>query len=177
MNSKRWKYPKDGKLKLRYRCLGEGHTGQSCFRTRICGLDGCQEVHHRLLHKQAVNKNSAVNKTSSDPRKVPQQQTGSNADKGVPQQKKNVDVNQSVNPSKTTGLSSEGETADKNEDATMMSKTSKTMGNVALRTVSVYLKNGDRKLKINALLDDASTKTYVNADVAAELGLQGHPQR
>ena len=51
------------------------------------------------------------------------------------------------------------------------------MGNVALRTVSVYLRNGDRKLKINALLDDASTKTYVNADVAAELGLQGKIQK
>ena len=140
--SKRWEYAK--KFKLCFRCLGEGHPGQSCFRTRICGLDGCQEVHHRLLHKQAVNKISAVNKNSSDLRK-----------------KKNVDDNQSVNSSKTTGLSSEGETADKNEDATMMSETSKTMGNVALRTVSVYLKNGDRKLKINALLDDASTKTYV----------------
>ena len=32
------------------------------------------------------------------------------------------------------------------------------MENVALRTVTVYLKNRDRKLKINALLDDASTK-------------------
>ena len=32
-------------------------------------------------------------------------------------------------------------------------------------------------MKVNALLDDASTKAYVNADVAAELGLQGHPQR
>ena len=99
------------------------------------------------------------NKNSSDLRKVPQQQIGCNADKGVPQQKKNVDVNQSPNSSKTTGLSSEGETADKNEDVTMMSETSKTIGNVALRTVSVYLKNGDRKLKINALLDNASTKT------------------
>ena len=97
--SKRWEYAK--KLKLCFRCLGEGHTGQSCFHTRICGLDGCQEVHHRLLHKQAVNKNSTVNKNSSDSRK-----------------KKNVDDNQSVNSSKTTGLSSEGETADKNEDAT-----------------------------------------------------------
>ena len=91
--------------------------------------------------------------------------------------RKTVDVNQSVNSSKTTGLSSEGETADKNEDATMMSETSKRMGNVALRTVSVYLRNGDRKLKNNALLNDASTKTYVNADVTAELGLQGHPQK
>ena len=28
-------------------------------------------------------------------------------------------------------------------------------------------------MKVNALLDDASIKTYVNADVAAELGLNG----
>ena len=27
------------------------------------------------------------------------------------------------------------------------------------------------------MLDDASTKTYVNADFATELGLQSHPQR
>ena len=60
----------------------------------------------------------------------------------------------------------------------MMSETSKRMRNVAIRTVSVYLQNGDYKLKINALLDDTSTKhTYVNANVAAELGLQGHPQK
>ena len=32
-------------------------------------------------------------------------------------------------------------------------------------------------MKINALLDDASTKTYVNADVAAELGLQGRTEK
>ena len=37
--------------------------------------------------------------------------------------------------------------------------------------------NGNRPLRVNALLDDASTKTYVNADVAAELGLQGRTER
>jgi len=47
---------------------------------------------------------------------------------------------------------------------------------VALRTVPVFLKNGNRRIKVNALLDEASTKTYLNADVAAELGLQGHPE-
>ena len=46
-------------------------------------------------------------------------------------------------------------------------------GNIALRTIPVYLKNGNKKLRANALLDDASTKTYLNADVAAEMGLQG----
>ena len=37
----------------------------------------------------------------------------------------------------------------------------------------MYIKNGDRKLQVNALLDDASTKMYINVNVAAELGLQG----
>ena len=50
-------------------------------------------------------------------------------------------------------------------------------GTIALRTIPVYLKNGTRKIKVNALLDDASTKTYINSDVAAELGLQGQLQR
>ena len=27
------------------------HLGQHCTHTRICGLGGCREVHHRLLHK------------------------------------------------------------------------------------------------------------------------------
>ena len=40
----------------------------------------------------------------------------------------------------------------------------------------MHLRNGGCKLRINALLD-ASTRTYINADVAAELGLQGHPQK
>ena len=41
----------------------------------------------------------------------------------------------------------------------------------------VILKNGERSLKINALLEDASTKSYINADVAAELGLQGRTEK
>ena len=38
---------------------------------------------------------------------------------------------------------------------------------IALRTVPVILRNGDRSIKVNALLDDGSTKSYINADVAA----------
>ena len=43
----------------------------------------------------------------------------------------------------------------------------------ALRTMLVILNNGGKKMRVNALLDDASTKTYVNSDVAAELGWNG----
>ena len=48
---------------------------------------------------------------------------------------------------------------------------------IALRTVPIILKNGNRSLKVNALLDEASTKTYLNADVAAELWLQGRTEQ
>ena len=70
--------------------------------------------------------------------------------------------------------------ATKSSYATTMS--SKVSGNVgcefiALRTVPVVLKNGNRKMVVNAVLDDASTTTYINSDVAAELGLQGEPQK
>ena len=44
---------------------------------------------------------------------------------------------------------------------------------LALRTVPVILKSLNRAIRVNALLNEASTKTYINADVASELGLQG----
>ena len=46
--SKRWENAK--KLRLCFRCLGEVHLGQYCTHTRVCGLGGCKELHHRLLH-------------------------------------------------------------------------------------------------------------------------------
>jgi hypothetical protein len=52
----------------------------------------------------------------------------------------------------------------------------KGVGSVALRTVSVVLVNGQRRVRINALLDDASTRTFLNSDVAAELGLEGQTE-
>ena len=44
---------------------------------------------------------------------------------------------------------------------------------IGLRTVPVVLKSGSSQVKINALLDDGSTKTYINSSIARELGLQG----
>ena len=55
----------------------------------------------------------------------------------------------------------------------MVCSKSEVRGATALRTIPVILKNGCRRLTVNALLDDASTQTYVNEDVAAELGLNG----
>ena len=43
--------------------------------------------------------------------------------------------------------------------------------------IPAYLSNGSRKIKVNALPDDTSTESYINCDVAAELGLEGQLRR
>ena len=47
------------------------------------------------------------------------------------------------------------------------------LGCISLQTVPVIVENGSKSLIINALLDDGSTQTYLNADIAAKLGLHG----
>ena len=46
-----------------------------------------------------------------------------------------------------------------------------------LRTVPVIVSSDTKKIKINALLDDGSTKSYINSDIAAELGIQTVTQK
>ena len=36
--------------RLCFSCLAPGHSCQSCSAGRICGVSGCAERHHRLLH-------------------------------------------------------------------------------------------------------------------------------
>ena len=45
----RWNVAK--RLHLCYRCLAQGHQGESCPRSQPCGHDICIKLHHRLLHK------------------------------------------------------------------------------------------------------------------------------
>ena len=56
-------------------------------------------------------------------------------------------------------------------------KQAKVADEFVLQTVPVILKNGNRRLVVNALLDDGSTKTYVNSDIATELNLKGTLER
>ena len=46
---------------------------------------------------------------------------------------------------------------------------------MALRTVSVCLTNGGKRVKVNALLDEGSSRSYLNSDVATEHRLEGRP--
>ena len=65
----------------------------------------------------------------------------------------------------------EGESDEVNRQRTMVTNSDEEY--ISLRTVPVVLKNGEKSVVVNALLDDGSTQTYLNSDVAAELGLEG----
>ena len=47
------------------------------------------------------------------------------------------------------------------------------LGCILLRVMPVIVKNGSKILLINAVLDDGSTQTYLNVDIAAKLSLHG----
>ncbi|MCG7879402.1 MAG: retroviral-like aspartic protease family protein, partial [Candidatus Thiodiazotropha endolucinida] len=147
----RWNLAKQNRLC--YRCLGEGHLGKYCPRSRPCNQNGCKELHHRLLHDieftyqgQHPSDETMVNLSDSS------------------------QVNSYLTEEPVSSFT-EG------KQRTMVTQNRIRSDFVGLRTVPVVLKHGDRSLTVNALLDDASTKTYVNADVAAELGLKGKTEK
>ncbi|KRX34940.1 hypothetical protein T05_2291, partial [Trichinella murrelli] len=41
-----------------YKCLKTGHRARECRTRRPCGVDGCRQPHHQLLHSSATRKSS-----------------------------------------------------------------------------------------------------------------------
>ena len=50
----RWDVAKRFQLCFQY--LGDRYSGKSCQRSRPCGLYGCRELHHKLLHNQSTHR-------------------------------------------------------------------------------------------------------------------------
>ena len=58
--SGRWATAKS--FKLCFRCLGDGHIGKVCQRSRPCGQNRCQKSHHVLLHRTDNRQGEAKSK-------------------------------------------------------------------------------------------------------------------
>ena len=144
----RWSFAKHNQLC--FRCLAQGHQGKTCPRGQQCGKDGCTDLHHRLLHFNGSTRPTGVN----------------------------LDKSSEIVGTSTIGLQDRDSGITEGKEQTTMVTQSNIRANfIGLCTVPVILKNGERSLKVNALLDDANTKSYINADVAAELGLQGRTEK
>ena len=132
----------------------------------MCGKNGCQESHHRLLHQRDSRVEPLEKGTmdQTEPKRVDSDRTEHSSG--------GYTLSEDVTDSVT-----EGKEPPNAQQITMMTQNSSKSDFIALRTVPVILKNGGRSLKVNALLDEASTKTYLNTDVAVELGLHGRTEK
>ena len=74
----RWEAAKS--LKLCYRCLGGDHNGETCVRSRICGIDNCKNTHNRLLHRDSAPADQSEQVNSRDRREMEQGTLGGSHD-------------------------------------------------------------------------------------------------
>ena len=145
--AKRWEVATG--QKLCFRCLADGHRGEACLRSRVCGLNGCTSTHHRMLHEDKTDDKTSRNESA---------------------------VGSDLSSTSVGGAADEGEIGERTHVTTTTMKLTAPSEFMALRTVPVYLTNGSKQVKVNALLDEGSSRSYLNSDVAAELGLEGRPQ-
>ena len=150
-------------------CLASAHVAEKCTRIRPCGIQDCRRRHHPLLH-------DAGGKAKSPHVEV---QTGKPTNTG-----KQPDARQpaSIPPMIMTASSREGKG---DTDGKLPPETSESgeggmycvMGGVnnvvALRTIPVKMSCGELSMTINAMLDDGSSFTLLNQQVADQLQLQG----
>ena len=62
----KWRLAKENKLC--YKCLGSNHTGSSCTKMRICGINGCKDSHNRLLHRDKLVRSETSTPTEESKR-------------------------------------------------------------------------------------------------------------
>lgn len=116
--------------------------------------NGCQEIHCRLLHQH----NSRTEPSAGNAR-----------DHTAP---KHVDAGQgqpralAENPVASV---TEGKEQPHAEQTTMMTQNN-ARADLNSQTVPIILRNGNRPLKVNALLDEASIKMYLNQTWLRNLG-------
>ena len=113
-----------------FRCLSYGHQGETCVRSRICGLNGCRSAHHRLLHDEnSEGLRSRENNRREEPESQPAQ-------------------DESVLRPLSGSVTTEGELNARTHTTTLVTAPLSTPKIVALRTVSVYVTNSARRVKV-----------------------------
>ena len=167
----RWKIAKD--QALCFRCLSNTHKGSSCRRFRECGIDGCKSNHRRLLHalRQPPNPSTAAN-NSTRPLPAVEDDPAIPSATGTP----TIPTISPEGGGVVANLPMVGESSiQRTHTATLTAHASSEL--VSLRTVPVCIKANGKKVKVNAVLDDASTGSLLNEEIAIALGLQSAYER
>ena len=134
----RWEAAK--KLKLCYRCLGGDLSGESCVRSRVCGINNCKNTHNRLLHRDSAPADRSEQVNSPDRRDVEQGASGGS---------QAVAESKAINKMVLTPPQDPVKQATERSHTTLTSQSTQPRF-VALHTVPVFPKNDNRIIKVNA---------------------------
>lgn len=137
------------KAKRCYRCLAAGHLSTKCPNARRCGINGCNSnTHSRYLHNHDSQQ-------SED--KTKQHNNGDTFAQVKPQEPR---AGMTIDPTKTkekTYITCQAE-------------------NVSLMVLPASIVKDNKRLKVNVMLDNCSTGSYISEAAAEELQLQGETQ-
>ena len=114
----------------------------------MCGLNGCRSHHHRMLHEDGDDNKTSLNDST---------------------------IRQDLSGAAVGGTAEEGELTERTRKTTTTMKLTVSSEFMALWTIPVYLTSGSRRVKVNSLLDEPSSRSDLNSDVAAELSLERRP--
>ena len=162
-------------LGLCYRCLSKDHIGKACPRYRDCKINGCTEIHHRLLHAEKAVAQSETQRGSFGGRNtLPAQE----ADSGTTTANQESSEGTRTRSANQTRLSQDTATSQITEGDASTHKATMEIAQtrekvVALQTVPLILRNGNIRLLVNCFLDEGRDTTYINEDVVEELGVKG----
>ena len=151
-------------------CLASGHRMEDCKFDRPCGIDGCMVMHHRLLHKRGRDEKRNTYMTQNVDEMTHDSSGNGDKDKTKTEQGTstgNTDVQRSGD--KITQPQTQ-----LTQQTMMVSPDEATY--IALRTVPVIVKNGDKSIQVNALMDDASNISYVSEALVQALQLTEKPE-
>ena len=144
---RRWDIAK--RFKLCFRCLGDGHRGKSCQRSRLCGQNGCHKLHHVLLHSIDNRQVEAKSKRClSNPE-------ARHIDKNI------LSAGQHTSGTEGNNISQESPT----RVAYVRTQKGHTADSRSLPTVPELLTKEDHRRKE----ENATIKTLTKADITAEL--------
>ena len=123
------------------RNISGDHNEETCVRSRVCGINNCKNIHNRLLHRDSASADRSEQGASHDRLEMEQGASGGS---------QTVAESETSNEMSLTTERSHSKVTSQNAQRIV----------VALRTVPVFLKSGNKRIKANALLDEASAKMY-----------------
>ncbi|XP_063532051.1 uncharacterized protein LOC134742795 [Cydia strobilella] len=151
----RWEWAKLNRIC--YRCMDAKHLKIQC-KAKACGVAGCPHVHHRLLH--------------ADPMQEPNEDTTMAVTLSAQRAVAPPRVTSSVEPA----ARAEPRPSEREDNDPRVYVSSTPNYNVLLKVLPVTVTGPKGTVQIFAFLDDGSTLSMIDQDVADEIGAVGEDE-